>query len=458
MSALQLESIVADVRQGLIPAPLYSDQELFELEQERVFGRAWTFLAHESEIPDPGDYVVRRIVDDSFIVIRDESGTVRVLFNMCLHRGMQLCRAEAGNTSHFRCPYHAWTYRNTGQLNGVPFHKDAYGGDEMLRLREKTLLPAPRSAICNGLIFASLDADAPELDDYLGGFKFFLDLYTRQSEAGIELRGPQRWTVDANWKIAAENFAGDAYHTPVTHSSVVEIGLFKEPKAAKRKEGANYFADGGGGTTYKLPTASFEENLAHVGYPPEMVERMRAVWSAEQQSLMTDPGFMVSAATIFPNLSFVHNWPQVNEEGLVAPFVSLRLWQPVSATRTEIFSWFGVDRLAPQWFKDASYKAYLMCFGSSGMFEQDDVENWTSITQMAKGQMGRRLKLNSTMGLDREGRQMKQPLENWPAPGHAYTGFGEHNQRTILGMWSDYMLGGAPEHARTNGALAASGS
>jgi phenylpropionate dioxygenase-like ring-hydroxylating dioxygenase large terminal subunit len=446
-----LEQVVAGVRAGRSPAEIYSDPELFALEEERVFGRAWTFLAHESEIAAPGDYVVRRIVEDSFIVIRDETGQVRVLFNMCLHRGMQLCRAEMGNTSHFRCPYHAWTYRNTGELNGVPFHKDAFGGEDVLPLRGRSLLSPPRVGIYNGLIFASLDPDAPDLEDYLGGFRYFLDFYTRQSEAGPEVRGPQRWFIDANWKIAAENFCGDAYHTPVTHSSVVEIGLFREPKARKRKEGALYFADRGGGTTYKLPTTSFAENLAHVGYPPEMVERMRGVWSPEQQALVRDPGFMISAATAFPNLSLVHNWPVVNADGLVVPFISIRLWQPVSATRTEVLSWFAVDKLAPDWYKAASYKAYLMCFGSSGMFEQDDVENWSSITRMARGRTARRLDLIGSMGLDRDGTMLAEPIADWPGPGRAFTGFGEQNQRSLLGLWGDYLLAGAADGASRNG-------
>jgi phenylpropionate dioxygenase-like ring-hydroxylating dioxygenase large terminal subunit len=438
-----LEPLVQDIRRGMIPATIYSDEELFALERERIFAKAWLYLAHESEIAQPGDYVLRRIVDDSFIVIRDENGTVRVHYNMCLHRGMQLCRAEIGNTSHFRCPYHAWTYRNTGELNGVPFHKDAYGGEDVLPTKGRFLLSPPRVAIRNGMIFASLSADAPDLDDYLGGFGFFLDLYTRQSDAGPEVRGPQRWVVEANWKIAAENFAGDTYHTPVTHSSVVEIGLFREPKARKRKEGALYWADVGGGTTYKLPAGSFEENMAHVGYPEEVIASASRTWSPQQRAMVSDAGFMISAATIFPNLSFVHNWPVVDAEGLVAPFISIRLWQPVSATRTEIFSWFAVDRGAPEWFKEASYKAYLMCFGSSGMFEQDDVENWNSITQMAKGHMARDLRLNSRMGLDAEDRPLQPRVEGWPGPGEAYTGFGEQNQRSILRLWGDYMLGDA---------------
>ncbi|HAC04452.1 MAG TPA: aromatic-ring-hydroxylating dioxygenase subunit alpha, partial [Gemmatimonadetes bacterium] len=94
---MNLQSVIDDVRRGMIPAKIYSDPEIFALERRRVFGHAWLFMAHESEIRDPGDYVVRRIVDDSFIVCRDETGEVRVLFNMCLHRGMQVCRSEIGN-------------------------------------------------------------------------------------------------------------------------------------------------------------------------------------------------------------------------------------------------------------------------------------------------------------------------------------------------------------------------
>jgi len=66
--------VLADVRRGMIPAHIYNDSEIFALEKERIFGQAWVFVAHESEIPQPGDYVVRRVLTDSFIVARDEKG------------------------------------------------------------------------------------------------------------------------------------------------------------------------------------------------------------------------------------------------------------------------------------------------------------------------------------------------------------------------------------------------
>ncbi|WP_201359638.1 Rieske 2Fe-2S domain-containing protein, partial [Mycobacterium paraintracellulare] len=110
------QSVVLDeVRRGMIPAHIYNDREIYELEKQHIFARAWIFVGHESEIAQPGDYVVRRILEDSFIITRDENGNVCAHFNMCLHRGMQVCRAEMGNASHFRCPYHGWSYRNDGR-------------------------------------------------------------------------------------------------------------------------------------------------------------------------------------------------------------------------------------------------------------------------------------------------------------------------------------------------------
>lgn len=454
-SLIDIAEIIRDVRQGLIPAHVYNDREIFGMEQDRLFASTWIFLAHESEIPQTGDYVVRRILQDSFIVVRDESGLVQVLFNMCLHRGMQVCRAEVGNTSHFRCPYHGWTYKNNGQLIGLPFHKEAYGGEQGFSKKGQTLLPAPAVDSYNGLIFASLSPDVPPLRESLGDFVFYLDFYTQQSPGGIELHGPQRWRIKSNWKIGAENFAGDSYHTPQTHTSVVEVGLFGEPKASKRKEGALYFAGRGGGTTYKLPEGTFEEKLRYVGYPDEVIATMAETWSPAHHRVVAEDSFMVSAATLFPNLSLVHNWPKVNEEGLIRPFISLRQWQPISESETEVLSWFAVDRNAPEDFKQESYKAYLMCFGSSGMFEQDDVENWVSITQTAGGSMARRLRLNSRMGLDADGQMIVSPLEDFSGPGVVYQGYGEHNQRQWLSLWCDHLENPSqPQSSGTNGGKA----
>ena len=94
-----------------------------------------------------------------------------------------------------------------------------------------------------------------------------------------------------------------------------------------------------------------------------------------------------------------------------------------------------------------------MCFGSSGMFEQDDVENWVSITETARGSMARRLLLNSRMGLDHAGRPIPSPHAGFAGPGVAFQGFGEYNQRHWLSMWAD-----AIERVPATSRLAAAGT
>ena len=121
----------------------------------------------------------------------------------------------------------------------------------------------------------------------------------------------------------------------------------------------------------------------------------------------------------------------IDAAGTVVPFISIRQWQPVSSTETEVLSWFAVDRNAPETFKRDSYRAYLMCFGSSGMFEQDDVENWIAIMEGVRGPMGRRLALNYQMLPEPE------PSGAWRGPGTAWaqTTFGEVNERALYERW-----------------------
>jgi len=184
----KLEELAQGVEEGLLPAWIFNDPDLFELEKERIFSRSWVFLAHASEIPKPGDYVLRYILNNPYIVVRGEDGKVRAFLDMCRHRGMRVCRAEAGNASHFRCPFHGWTYRNDGALVGVPAEREAFAGD--LRKEEWGLVPLPRLEIFDDLIFGNLDPQAPPLEEWLGGIRWYLELITKRSPEGLEVLGP----------------------------------------------------------------------------------------------------------------------------------------------------------------------------------------------------------------------------------------------------------------------------
>ena len=426
------EALVDDthnaLEQGLLPASILSDPDIYELEKERIFGRAWVFLAHESEIANPGDYVVRYIVDDSFIVVRDDNGQVQVLFNSCRHRGMQVCRTEKGRGATFVCPYHGWTYRNDGQLIGVPHEKQIYD-DEELNKEDIRLISLPRVESHEGWIFGNLDPGAPSLPEYLGDLRWYLRLYTHKSDAGLEVIGtPQRWVVRANWKLGASNFIGDGYHTSTTHLSTVHTGqIVGRPDFLL--DGVQVTAGIGGLGFRRLP----KELASTRGFPSHIMDSLRR--NAPEQVRIVEDGLFPSHGTVFPNLSFLPAASVLKPGDPPVPYFTLRLWRPISPVEIEIWSWFLIERDAPPQLKEASHKALVISFGSSGMLEQDDTENWSSITRAASGQMARRQYFNYRMGL-----KNLQPMTDWPGPGTAYPlDYTEANERAFFRTWLDYM-------------------
>ncbi|MBM3941007.1 MAG: aromatic ring-hydroxylating dioxygenase subunit alpha, partial [SAR202 cluster bacterium] len=60
-----------DEKRGLVSREVYVNEEIYKLEQERVFARVWLFVGHESQIPKPGDYFVGRMGEESVIMTRD---------------------------------------------------------------------------------------------------------------------------------------------------------------------------------------------------------------------------------------------------------------------------------------------------------------------------------------------------------------------------------------------------
>jgi PAH dioxygenase large subunit len=428
-----LREMAETLPQGEVPAAILNDAEVFAMEREKVFARSWVYLGHESEIPQPGDYVLRYVVDDAFIVIRDEKGVVRALLNQCRHRGMQVCRSEMGNASHFRCPYHGWTYRNDGTLVGVPVQRDAYG--DVLDKRRLGLVRIPRLDTYNGLIFGTLSEDVPSLGEWLGDIRWYLDLITMRSPAGLEVIGaPQRWVVGVDWKTASENFVGDSYHTLMTHRSMVELGQApRDPKYAMYGEQVHIPGKGHGSMVIGAPPGA--PLPPFWGYPDEMLERARSSYPTQEQFEVAKQT-RIMLVTVFPNLS-IHNpirRPHHRYDGHI-PMLTFRVWNPLGPAKIEIFSWFLVERDASEEFKQLSSWSYLRSFGVSGTFEQDDTEIWSRIARNAGTQMGHRQRINYQMGMHLE------PDPNWPGPGVAYpANFTDVNLRNFYARWLELML------------------
>ena len=424
------QNVLEDIRLSLekhrLPLGVFNDPTLFELEEKRIFKRSWHFLGHVTEIANPGDYVIRYIVNDSFIVTRDSSGKINVLLNACRHRGRQLSRAEAGNTPSFTCPYHGWVYLNDGTLHDIPLQKATYGEDGIAK-NALGLVPAPQVAVWRGWIFACLDGKAAPLEEYLGDAAWYLDFYTNKTPGGLEVQGaPQRWIINADWKLAADNFVGDGYHTAMTHASTIKAGILPVQDGNFLFEGVQVALE-----HFGVGFARSDPMFNSLAYPPALVNSLRDRLNAQQIALLDNGVSLPTHANLFPNLSFL-NAPAAYAPGKPpAPYLTFRTWRPLSAGKTEVWSWFLIERDAPEEFKAASYQAYILSFGSSGTLEQDDAENWTTITNAAKGQFGGTLELDYSMGSTH-----LQTMEDWPGPGSAYPlDFTEFSQRAFWHKW-----------------------
>ncbi len=416
-----------------LPLALFADSEIYEAELRRIFHRTWNFLAHESEIPNTGDYVLRHIAADPILVVRAEDGEIRAFHAICRHRGMQICRAEAGNADRFVCPYHGWAYGSNGSLLGAPESRKAYG--DTFSRKDWGLLPVAKFEGRNGLLFANLDADAPSLVESMGDYVWYFDLYTRLTKGGMEVRGsPHRFVVNCNWKLGAENFFGDAYHTMTSHRSVIETGLVAVGGNLNfRKQGVHFNAgDMGGGGFAHMPDM--------VGYAPAVVSAAKNHLSESHQNVVFERGFLPVSGSLFPNLSFVSGPAIVGEGQDPVRFYSFRQWRPLGPDKMEIISWCAVEKETPEDVKRLNERAYSASFGSSGMFEQDDTENWSYITKAAKGAATRDIALNYRMGLDADNAAIETPMTDWPGPGHAYpVSYAEHNQRQFWRTWLRFM-------------------
>mgnify|MGYP001317103409 CR=1 FL=1 len=210
-----IENLV-DPDNGVHSARIYKDQEIFDQEMEKIFGKCWLLLGHESQIPEVGDFITSRMGNDSVLVTRHRDDSVKVMLNQCRHRGIKLERGDYGNSRTFTCSYHGWCFDTEGALVGMP-HSDHQ--KSCFDKKDWGLIAVPRVEVYKGLIFANWDENAESLDDYLAESKWYLDAFLERDEGGIEFIGLQKWTLRGNWKWGAEQHCSDFYHAQVSHVS-----------------------------------------------------------------------------------------------------------------------------------------------------------------------------------------------------------------------------------------------
>lgn len=291
------------IRPGMVHGSLYYDEQIFKQEVENIWFKTWVYIGHESEVPERNDFVTKHLGPMPVLMVRDSNGEVQLLLNRCPHRGNAVCVQDKGNRARFTCPYHSWTFSNSGELINYAFPTGYKNADKsQLGLGKVT-----RMASYRGFVFGSMAADGPSLEEHLAGARRTIDQLCENSPSGeIELSaGFLRHRTRANWKFILENEC-DGYHPAFVHSSIFSVAdsaigdLYGDDSLAVTRGLGN-------GHTEVDPRPEFRRRdvpLSWFGTTaerlPEYVQQMNASYGEERaRQIMIDgtPHVM-----IFPNL------------------------------------------------------------------------------------------------------------------------------------------------------------
>ncbi|GLU38579.1 anthranilate 1,2-dioxygenase large subunit [Pseudomonas sp. NBRC 100443] len=369
-----------------IARDMFTEPELFDLEMELIFEKQWIYACHESEIPNPNDFITLRAGRQPMIVTRDAGGQLNALVNACQHRGATLTRVCKGNQSTFTCPFHAWCYKSDGRLVKVKAPGEYPADfDKASRGLKKARIDSYR-----GFVFISLDATATDsLEDFLGDAKVFFDMMVAQSPTGeLEvLPGRSAYTFEGNWKLQNENGL-DGYHVSTVHYNYVATVQHRQQVNvengtasstldysklgagdAQTDDGWFSFRNGHSVLFSDMPNPAVRPGYASV--MPRLVEehgQARAEWMMHR----------LRNLNIYPSLFFMD---QISSQ--------LRIVRPIAWNRTEVISQcIGVKGESDQ-DRENRIRQFEDFFNVSGMGTPDDLVEFREQQRGFQGRLER---------------------------------------------------------------------
>jgi phenylpropionate dioxygenase-like ring-hydroxylating dioxygenase large terminal subunit len=371
-----------------VASSMYTDPALFEAEMDTIFNHTWVWVAHASELPQPGDYVTSWVGRQPVIVQRDRKGEVHVLVNRCRHRAATVCEGRKGKAASHVCPYHGWAYAQDGSLRGVPY-QNGYAPDFD---KSKFGLKALRTEDYRGLIFATFDDTIEPLSDFLGNAKPWIDLFLKQGGGfPVKTMGEHRFRFPGNWKIQLENTT-DAYHFPIVHRSFIDSLDEQAEETFTFLGGTGKVEDLGNGHSVMVmipELVDLEENLdapipdrfkplaeelAKTHSPEEVARIVRAVGGT---------GFNIN---LFPNVA--------------CSMAFFRVLRPVSVEETEIrHICLGMDG-GPEAANRMRMRLHEHFQGPMGFGSPDDAEAWTRVQRGVHGAPDVPIMVNRGVGLE----------------------------------------------------------
>lgn len=366
------------VRDGEAHRDLFISADVFELEMKHLFRNTWIYVGHDSQIPNPGDYYATTVADQPVIMVRHSDDTIHVLYNRCAHRGVKVVTGPHGNVGRtFVCPYHAWAYRTDGSLLRVPDREgyDNTGFDKSCAA--EGLLAVAASHNYRGFVFARLQEDGINFEEFFGESLTTMDnMVDRSPEGRLEVVGaPLRFMHNCNWKMLIDNQT-DTYHPMIAHRSsartardlweetgphdgptpmVVEIIVpFTYEYDAYRKMGIRIWHHGHGHTGVNFSIHS--EYSDDEGYFDKMAEaygeeRAKAILAENRHNTVYFPNMMMKG-----------------------PIQKLRLFKPLAADKTLVESWIFRLVGAPDFLLERTAMYNRLINAPTSIVGHDDLE------------------------------------------------------------------------------------
>jgi phenylpropionate dioxygenase-like ring-hydroxylating dioxygenase large terminal subunit len=381
-----VEDVTSLVKPAAVHRSLYDDPAIFELELECIFGRAWIYVGHESQVREPGDYFCTQVARKPIVVVRGPDRALHVLHNQCAHRGAMVVALDKGRTDEFQCCYHGWTYHLDGRLKAVPL-QHGYPADFNPKSRSMAMLAVPRVSSYRGFIFVNQSDDGPSLEDWLGYMATSLDdMVDRAPDGELEIAGGVfRHTYNGNWKLYLENLC-DAAHPWFTHRSSID---------AAQQQKDDVYTDGAG----EIAIRQMRQN----GAPYSFWESQVGIWTypnghsylgdyhddKKLVAALNDPAFRdyVDAlekkkgkdeakrilevrrwnSNVYPNLSFMSQFQQ------------LRVIHPLAVDRTLVCTYNFRLRGAPEQMFHNTIRFANIVNGTGSLVLTDDLEIYNRI-------------------------------------------------------------------------------
>lgn len=349
---------------------IFTDEELFELEMKYIFEGNWIFLAHESQVENPGDYFTTNMGRQPVVITRSRDGKLNCLINSCSHRGAMLCRKKVDNRTTLTCPFHGWTFSNDGSLlkakdeatGGYPENFNTDGSHDLRRV--------PKFESYRGFLFGSLNDDVVPLEEFLGDTRVVLDMLIDQSPDGLEvLKGTSTYTYDGNWKLQAENGA-DGYHVSSVHwnyaATTSRRGTGESENETTAMDAGSWGEQGGGYFSYPYGHLMLWQEWGNPEDRPvyDRLEELKELHGEERGK------FMVNASRnlcLYPNVYIMDQFS-----------TQIRRLEPVSVDKTEVSIWCIAPKGESAENRANRIRQYEDFFNATGMATPDDLEEFRS--------------------------------------------------------------------------------